>query len=351
MLRPLIAATVIILAAGGLWLAPINLPTSISAHGKILPVREWTLVRDADGNIGSLLHDHLRGRVDNYGVSRFERGDAIEMRLKQGVESRAHVAAGDTIAYISSNETERQLARLSGDLAATLASLDLVRSGEKAPVVGEAQMYLQRAKERLRYQEAELERLKPLQERQLVSTQDIEAAESQFRILQAEVAVAEARLDAVTTGAKPEQVELAQRQAETLQREIKTLHDRLERHTVTSPISGVVLRSFGADTLLSVRDTSAYMVVMPIPVSDHGRLAPGQPVSIRTPPIATAVRARIYQLGDTVHLLGGEQVVLVTAVIEQPPAGIMPGAFARCSIEQGRVRLRTYVKQSLLSPF
>jgi hypothetical protein len=351
MLRTVIASAAVVFAAGGLWLAPIEVPSSISADGKILPAREWTLVRDGDGSIGSLLHDHLRGRLESYSVSRFERGDAVRMRLKPGIEPRAHVTAGDTIAFISSNETERQLARLSGDLAATLASLDLVRSGEKAPVVGEAEMYLQRARERVRYQESELERLKPLHQRRLISAQDLEAAESQYRILEAEVAVAAARLVAVSTGAKPEQIELARRRTEALQREIETVQDRLEQFTVTAPLSGVVTRSFGADTLLSVRDTSAFLVIMPIRVSDHDRLAPGQPVTVRVPQMAAAVPARVYQLGDTVHLLGGEQVVLVTAVIERPPAGMMPGAFARCSIEQGRLPLRTYVKQSLFSPF
>ena len=62
------------------------------------------------------------------------------------------------------------------------------------------------------------------------------------------------RLVVVQTGAKPQQLDLMSTEAAALQNEIATLNDRLNRFTMTTPIPGTVVRSFGPDTLLQVLD-------------------------------------------------------------------------------------------------
>jgi hypothetical protein len=47
-------------------------------------------------------------------------------------------------------------------------------------------------------------------------------------------------------------------------------------------------------------------------------------------------------LGDTVHLLNGQQVVLVTASIDNSEE-ILPGTITRCTIDTGSLTLREYL--------
>ena len=69
-----------------------------------------------------------------------------------------------------------------------------------------------------------------------------------------QVSEAGADLDVVQTGAKPQQLDLTRAEAAALRDEIATLYDRLNLFTITAPIAGVVVRSFGSDTLLTVLD-------------------------------------------------------------------------------------------------
>ena len=66
--------------------------------------------------------------------------------------------------------------------------------------------------------------------------------------------------------------------------------------------------------------------------------------------IGKRVSGRLQQLGDVVHLLKGQQVLLVTASIDDP-AALPPGAMARCTIANGSVPLREYLRRMAQSTF
>ncbi len=126
--------------------------------------------------------------------------------------------------------------------------------------------------------------------------------------------------------------------------------DRLNRFTMTTPIPGTVVRSFGPDTLLQVLDIRHNIVMMPVPWSAHYDLVPEQTVDVEVFGIGKRVSGRLQQLGDVVHLLKGQQVMLVTASIDDP-AALPPGAMARCTIANGSVPLREYLRRMAQSTF
>lgn len=343
MLRQVTAAGVLAAAALGIWMLPAELPVTHTVPGRVFAAREWLLVRDADGNLESMVRDRLQGTVSEYAANRFDRGDVVRLVFGGSGGDSRRVEAGDTIATIHSSETQRQYAALAAALDAATAELRLYTSGEKEAVIREAEMSVARAREELEHQRKEVERLRALHERALVSGQDFDLAVSRVRVLQAEADVALARLEAVRTGAKPEQIDLARARIEGLTRELAALESRQNGLTITSPLAGRTASSFSPDTLVTVRDTSAYVVIMPVEVHDRAQLRVGLPASVSVYGHPIPIPARITGIGDEVHVLGGKQVILATARIDGPVAGLLPGSVARCRIELGSLSATEYL--------
>ena len=349
MIRFLSVLAILAAAAVVVLLLPLEVPYTISTVGKVIPAREWLLVRSDNGAIGTLLRDNLRGTVASYDLHQFERGDAVQFELDPGVKSRTMLAEGDTVGRIYSNETRRRLAELSGRLAAAKSTLSLHASGEKPAILAQAQKQIERAEEQARQQRQEVQRLRQLYDRKLISASQIEAAQSLLQIFDADVAIAQAELDALRTGAKPEQLALARTEAESHRMEIAVLTERLDMFTIRSPISGMAVSSYGADTLLILRDMSSFLVVMPLVWNEYRLLEADQAVSVELPGLPDRVKGRVLSLGDTFHRLHGRQVLLVTALLESSSAEAMSGALASCSIETGRISLFEYFKRKMLS--
>ena len=344
MARTLLISAAVVLLAVTLVVLPVEVPYTVSVPGKVYPAKEWVLIRDVDA-VGAMLRDHVAGNVESYSINRFERGDAVRLRLRADLEPHTKVSTGDTIGTIYSNETERQLAALSGDLAAATSALKLYAAGEKEPVVREAQKRVERANAAVRQQEKEVERLRRLHERQHAAEQQLELAETQLELLSNDVQIAEAALEAAQTGAKQEQIDLTRTEAEALRSQIAKLQDRLDMYTIRSPIAGAAIRSFGSDTLLTVRDTTAYVVVMPVPFDSYAYVQEDQSVEISMPSSDQAVEGQIHYFGDEVHVLNGEQVLMTTAVVNQPAPSLIPGAMATCTIRTGKISLLEYLRR------
>ncbi len=349
MVRYVVAGVLAVLVVVGVLLLPSEVAYTIEVTGKVWPAQSWTLVRDGAGSIGGMLHDHAEGTVQSYALNRFERGDFVQLTLQPGLKPDVDVAEGDTIATIFSSTTERELTQLTGELAATLAMLDVQTTGEKAAVVNEAQMQLAQAQEEATQHENILERQRALRAQALISEQELEIAESQHRVFLANIAAAQARLDALQTGEKPEQLSLTRTEVEALRNDIATLNNRLSLYTITAPIAGTVVRSFGSDTLLTVHHMDTFVVVMPVRWEEHLHLTVGADVTVQVAGLAEPIAAQVHQLGDTIHQLNGQSVVLVTALIEDGPR-LLPGTVTRCQIAGGTLTLAQYVRRWFQAP-
>ena len=81
MIRSLSVAIAVLLAIAALFLLPIELPYSVEAPGRIMPLKEWVLVRGRDGAVIATLYDHVQGSIESYAVTDIDRGDHVTVRL------------------------------------------------------------------------------------------------------------------------------------------------------------------------------------------------------------------------------------------------------------------------------
>lgn len=347
MARTLLITALLVLAVALLLILPVRVSHSISVPGKVYPAQEWTLLRDASGALGAVLRDHSRGTVESYSVSQFVRGDAVRVTFDQALVPAAEIAAGDTIASIYSNETERQISELSGDLASMISMLDVYSSGEKESIVQQAQAQVHRARELVQQQQITVDRLRILRSNDHASEQELHLAETQLGVYKSELEIALAELATVQSGAKPEQLNLTRTQADALRNEIASLQDRLNMYTLTSPISGMTVRSFGPDTLLTIKSNTQYVVVMPVPWSRYEIVERGQAVEVVMPKSRETALSTVSQFGDAVHTVNGQPVVMATAFVSDDSHNLIPGAIVSCSIRTGKVSLLEYVRRVL----
>ena len=336
-------ATILVVAVlAVLLILPVSVGRTVSVSAKVLPAKEWLLVKSQAGSLLAVLCDHLYGTVDSYTVVSVVRGDAFGFTMHASRRPGDVISAGDTIVSIRSHELLRESQRLAGELAVARANLSVMVTGEKEPVAMEAERSVNLAKENAGLQAILLQRQDSLYRRNLISREEYDLARSAAQQAAIEVAIAEARLQTVRTGSKPELIRMVHSQIAALEQELEALQTQLTSLTLVSPFSGILSSSSGIDTLCTVQDTGR-VVLIALPVEYLHRVAPGQPVSFRVPRIAGSFRGRLVTVIPQVRNLMGRQCVTATATLEAADRRLPAHLIMVGVIETERVPLGRYI--------
>ncbi len=333
----------------GLFALPIRVPYSVAVPGKVLCAKELVVTLNTDGGIVTSVVNRTSGVTQQYAVAQFSRGDAMQFVLNGSLAAGSAVRVGDTLGVVRSSENERELERLRGELGSASASLASTISGEKQSVVDEARQQVEHAKKQAEELKAVHARSRLLYERGLISQQEYELAERRASVSGIDVAIAESRLESVSTGAKKEQAEFVRAQIKSLQREIAVLEARERGYSLLSAVSGVVMQMGASDTLLVVSDTTEYVVVMPVPLRERLSVVPSQHVRLVASEIDDIPSAVMIAVDKTIHTLNGQQVVMATAQLERSGGALLHGLLARCSIDCASLTISEYIKRKVHS--
>lgn len=341
------------LALGGIALAalvvlllPIRFDYTIEATGRIVPRQEWVLTRGPEGQLITAYYDYLEGTTRAFTVAQYEQRDIIRFALNDSIITRGYVAAGDPVGAIYSNFVSTQIARLRGSIATENAMLRQVRTGERASVVAEAQQVLERARIQLDQQQRQVDRLRALAARNVISAEEMETAESTLQVFERNAQIAESQLASARTGAKPEQEALVRTRIQNLETELDNVLLNARDQTITSPISGILLKTPSPDTLLAVSDTSAFVVYIPVPIKHYPYVEVGQPLTIETLVRGQRLQGYLLRREPVVRSVEGVQVLIVQALIEHASGSdLLPGLTARCRIKAGKVTPLEYVRR------
>ncbi|MGH1362709.1 MAG: hypothetical protein ACRBF0_04075 [Calditrichia bacterium] len=340
-------AIVAILLIAFTLISPIKLRYDISSVARIIPAREWLIQRSSDGGLISSVKDHRSGFTENYFAVLVERGDALQFNINRKVLTKHGITHGDTVAYLRSNENERRLAELKGQLKIAKSSLAFYRTGAKETEVNAALSAGELSKEKAGLQERLYERQKVLYEKNLVSKEEIEIARSASIISKLESELAMARLQSTTSGAKPEQLRLVLSEIERYEEEIRVLEERQRQFTFRSSITGRIYKSFAADTLLMAGEEK-FLVVLPIPWTERHAVAEGDIVTLEN---GGKQQGKIIRLNLNTGILNGKQVFTAIAELEEPSQELAPFLFSKCTIEGTELTMSQYMGKYLNKMF
>lgn len=324
---------------------PIEIPYSVSAYGKIVPARKWSLIKGNDGQLTAFVFNYESGLSEGYNTAQFAREGAMHFTLSPSMIAGGTVKAGDTVGTINSSETTAGLTDLMGQLAIARANLQAAKTGEKQPVIDECRRRLEWSKGQANQKHKELTRLIALNEKKLISEEEFEAATSEAQLLDIEVAVAQAQLDAATSGEKPEEIELIKTQITALEHEIAAMDDLVGSFSITAPFGGEITRGYATDTLLTIYDTSTVLAIIPILYIDRTHVKEGQRVVIETDDVTGEVYGHITVLENEIHLLNGNEVLMGVASLPVLPENATPGKIANCTINCEPVGLLEYARR------
>lgn len=133
------------------------------------------------------------------------------------------------------------------------------------------------------------------------------AAEGQYRIAEAGVAVAQARLNDLLAGPTAEEIAVAEANVRLAEAQANVLRVQQERFTLRSPVDGVVLDQVlragelaaPAATILTVADLSQLTLHVYVPEDQIGRVRVGQTVQVTVDSFPDRVfSGRVARIGD-----------------------------------------------------
>jgi hypothetical protein len=341
----------LIAAIGIFFLSPINLPYTVRTPGKLLLKREWTLCRTTDGGVIATFKDHLSGALESRAVTQFERGDAIEFHLHHRIVPDARISEGDTVGIIFSHILDLQFAQLRGDLLTSKKTLEFYKTGEKDAIIIEARNRIAHARFQAEEQRRIVERQKKLYDRLFISQQAYETAENTLKLYENNVSIAESQLQSVMTGAKNEQIAVEEARIRALENAVGSLEKRADCFILKSPFSGTVFQLSDGDTLVTIGDTSTYLVSLPIRLKDRDYISPDQDIVLTIRGINSPIHGKLMHIGTMASVLNGEQVLPATAIITNDTDKLFPGLIASVSILCSHVSPSEYFRRSFLPIF
>lgn len=329
-----------------LLILPIRINDKLHLQGKVLPVKEWIIYKGTDGRLTSVLTDNKTGVNENYSVALFDRGDAIRFSINPDIHSGRKILINDTIGVVSSNEIERQIALLKGQIAVSKAELSVNLTGEKEAMITEEQKRLAFAVKQSEEQQKILARLKTLYEKGLASAEEYEIAKGTADLYDINIDISKARIETLSTGEKNEQVEFIKQSIRAFEKELEVLGNRTDAFTLLSPISGSVTRKTGSDTLLIIADDSEFILLYPVKVQERKYIATGQKVEVFLNNKHLALDVEIISIENKAHLmLDGTQVVIVTSYVNGYSNELIPGLMVDCYVNHGQSSPVEYLKR------
>jgi hypothetical protein len=302
--------TIVGLAIMVLYFFGYNPEVVFSTSTKIIiyPAEEWELVRTVDGNLLSVHKNHVKNYVNNYSVTEFQRGDAVRFVLNQKIFEKEIIQIGDTIGYVYSNEEQRRLIQLRGQLTVLQAELEFHTTGQKPEDVKFAERKLALAKQELETQRKLMDRTNSLIKDNVISKEQYDIDLNELKVKELSVELAQANLESIDTGEKPEMEKLIRSKIEALSNEIDQIQNRLDLLTVISPINGRVSVDHGTmlvssmmlstQTIIKIISVEKPIGLMPIRLNHRSAITKNATVKFKK----SDIEGKVKSINNTAQL-------------------------------------------------
>lgn len=349
MSRGIALAVLLVVVVAALYV-PVLLPYDLVSVGSVTPSEEWKLTQDGAGNLVATHQNFRTGIVERMGSWQFSRGDLAGMEVTARPDSFQWVPAGDTVVRLYSALIQREMLDLETQIRVLEAQRSDLTTGEKVETVEEAEARLRYAQEALTLAEKQFavgERLfkegvtPELEYKTLLNNRDL------ARIA---VETAQKTLRVVSTGVKPQTVQVNDSQVEALRRRLAQLRAQSGGYFITAPFAGVVAPVAPLTTeILVLQRVDECIVQIPVKVEEMRFIGDSTRIEIIDPISGKVYQATLLQKMPQTQVLSGRSVGFVQASIRSTHPGerIALGIAAQCSIHCGSLNQRDYLKRVL----
>jgi hypothetical protein len=326
---------------------PIKVHYSFESTALVYPLREWNLKRGQDDAYISELVDNRTNAISHLKNYKFERGDVAEVDLSDKLIGGVYVADNDTIAKIHSFYIDNEITKLKNLKAVEENALKMSESGEKDALIQQAHQRYEFAREQLALDRKNYVRQKLLFEDSIVSQADFEIVENSYRLAEINVEIAQNELQALKTGSKPEEQDYIRQRIDSYEREIQTLKKMQDQFYIVPPISGIVSYGKVLDGIITISDTSNYILKIPVKVNNIQYLQNITSIRLSIPGYDEDLEATFLNLEDNVNLMANQQIAIAKALIPGGHHNIYPGMAVQCRVVCDKISLYTYLQRGV----
>ncbi|HPC11697.1 MAG TPA: hypothetical protein PK112_06315, partial [candidate division Zixibacteria bacterium] len=332
----------------GLFAVPF--PHRVSGEVTVAPIAEFNLRLNEFGMLERTLIRRGEDPESRSGYMQMVSQDMASLDLTPLVSDGDRVEEGDTLAMLLSNQLSTELVAALAELDRLRRELVLLKSPPKPEAVAEAIAEVNAAQATLAQQERQFQRLRELRERDGISTEQYEAAESALELARAELANRQARLDLLKAGPKPEQEAVVMAQIDKQRARVEFLQTQKDAQSITSPVAGTVRIAPDDGRILSVLNSGTIEVLVPVSDFDIDLVETRRPVLLKV----RSYPQRMF-LGEVRHIpsaaqsLGGSARFLVSAVVSNEDNALAAGMTGYAKIEIGRISVAAKLGRKIAS--
>jgi len=326
---------------------PLRLPFGAESIGKVYPAQDWRLVQDQAGRISSVVRDYRSGAVQQMDAFQFEQGDisGLQFDLPPG----GFLQVGDTVVRMYSIRQREEIQNIEAQLALYKAQLQAESTGDKPPIVQEAENKLRFAEQDLAWKDKAFFIRKPLFEQGLVALTEYQVAESALELAKIQVDIARQNLETVRTGLKTESLDITEAQLRGLQNRLGILRQKNLALVLRAPFGGFVTPALPPEELFVLQRSDEYLIQIPVKVEQLPYFRTSTSVQVTDVQTQRTYPARILQTGTHVEVLDNRQVVILNAIVQPDSSNqrFSTGLAARCRIEFDTINQREYLLRLL----
>jgi len=327
----------------------IKVPHSLNIFAEVHPLQKWQIVKGTDGQLTSALIDFEAGFSNAFGVTQFQRGESMVFSFSESMRNKKEIHAGDSIGVIRSSDVEENIVRLEGELSVAKAELAANKTGEKQPLITEAKNRLEFANAKLGQKKNTFQRNEQLYKKGFLPQENYETDLWEIKQLEIEISIYQSQLEAITSGLKPETIDLLESKITALTNELDALKKRSNNFVVISPINGIVSRSFSSDTILSIINLDKVVMNVPLKIAYMHTLKEGKPVSVKFNNYSDDFQARLLALSNEVKMLNNEQVIVAAILINNSEKQLLPGMIVQGTLRLGSISVWNYLSSYILN--
>jgi hypothetical protein len=343
------AVIVICIIVSFLAVKDIDFNYNINTTGVVLSSKEWTLARTIDGNLISSFKDNVLGSTNSFNVTEFSRGDVVEFRLNPNIGDRDYIQKGDTIGTIYSNEEQRKLNQLQGELAVLESELLFSTTGRKPEDVLIAREKMKLAEQDFETEQKLFERNLKLYEDSIISKQQFEIISNNYKLKEFQKQIANAEFHSAITGEKPEQELLIKSKIRLIKDQINKMKERLNYFVITSPVDGLIMKNtnrFTDEILLKVLDNSKFVVIAPVNIQDRKYISKGNEIILRSNSGEILGKGEIVALDNIIQIVNSRQAFFTKAILYET-YNVILGELGEIEINTGEVDFSEYSRRIL----
>ncbi len=342
--------TLVILAViiAGLLFLPIKIPYTLESIGDVKPVEEWILLQDINGSLNASHRNNQTGVVENIASWQFERGDLYGMEVSIKPQAYDHILRGDTIVRMYSSLIAQQILDIENQLKVKTAQMQVLVTGEKTPIIEEAESKLRFAKEALSLRQKEYDIAKTLQDEGVNAPIDYTRALNALELARINITTAEKALVIAQTGVKSESSSLNTSESNALKKQLNFLKTKNTKYVIIAPFDGRVVPTLLPGEILRLQKIKECVVTVPVKTEEMTYTGHNPELFIQDAVNGHTYQAKIILKSNQTEILNGRSVSSILAIIHpQENEMITLGVSARCLLHCDELSPIKYLRRIL----